>query len=89
MSREELAEQFCTLTCPNPEDHCTQPWPCYDVAEEVERLLAAEREKVREMCIEAVMARWLVGSKAADAIRQLDLTKDLAPSTEEKKWPTK
>ena len=60
------------------------------VATHVERLLAQERERVREMCATAVNRIYggddgwnyaLV--KACKAIRQLDLTKDLAPSTEE------
>ncbi len=41
--------------------------------------LKVEREKVRELCLKAA---W--GTRGADAIRQLDLTKDLAPSMEEK-----
>lgn len=45
-SREELAKEFCALTCPNPEDHSRwSPTPCEQVADKVERLLADEREK--------------------------------------------
>ena len=44
MKREELANKFCELTCPNPEDHNKKPHPCEYVALTVERLLAQERE---------------------------------------------
>ncbi len=59
------------------------------VAPHVERLLADEQEKVREMCCKAICPHCATGlelSCRAHAIRQLDLTKDLAPSsTEEEK----
>ena len=56
----------------------------------IERLLADEREKVREMCavhIEQWINHWFKWRDAAPSlaqeIRQLDLTKDPAPSGRE------
>ena len=67
------------------------------VATHVERLLAQEREKVREMCVKAVKELWREGEEmderqrgyiravrdSTSTIRQLDLTKDLAASSRE------
>lgn len=69
-------------------------------APEIERFLADEREKVREMCARRALKYMAtypksaradicslshIAAGAAKAIRQLDLTKDLAPTTDEGK----
>lgn len=75
MSREEMVEFFCALTCSNPEDH--ERWdtrPCEQVVEKVERLLAQEREKVRDLCVGVCESR--------ESWRDWDSVPDLKYSTE-------
>ena len=111
MSREitkRLLDGFNKL-CPHnmsrgPGPICDECWVDWG-AKEIERLLADERERVREMCAKHVEAagchcphssiwsseKWdrrhstTCQVTLALEIRQLDLTKDLAPSMEEEK----
>ena len=101
MSREitkRLLDGFDKL-CPHnmsrgPGPICDECWVSWG-ADEIERLLADERERVREAVLNEITGgrtavnlghipevgralHWII-----EDIRQLDLTKDLAPSTEE------
>ena len=112
MSREELVQKFGELIWTRVIlDREDADKVAELIAPEVERLLAAERERVRRMCCRVMCFRCAEGNKPFDngttwlhllekkvssttkeswnedceaaAIRQLDLTKDLAPSREE------
>ncbi|KKL05759.1 hypothetical protein LCGC14_2602840, partial [marine sediment metagenome] len=95
---KRLLDGFDKL-CPHnmsrgPGPICDECWVIWG-AEEIERLLAGEREKVREMCVKAVKEMWREDEEMDERergyiravrdgmrkIRQLDLTKDLAPSS--------
>jgi len=88
MSREEIQNILIRLTdVTGYAFQDSQAAAAFQTAiNEIKRLLAQEREKVREKCIagiEQMEGHYDTWQEAIVCIRQLDLTKDLAASSRE------